>query len=110
MFKRVAILALVLVGVLLAGSRTGAKTYTIMLSDQAMAGNAQLKPGEYHLKLDGSQVVLIDKNGNQIETTGTVETAERKFEGTAIATSKADGTNRILSIKLGGSRNSVVFQ
>ena len=44
MSKRVAILALVLVGVLLAGVRTGVKTYTFTLSDQAMAGNAQLKP------------------------------------------------------------------
>ena len=110
MFKRVAILALLLVGVMLAGSRTGSKTYTIMLADQAMAGDAQLKAGEYQLKLDGSQVVLIDKKGKRIETTGTVETAERKFEETAIATGKADGTNRILSIQLGGSRNRVVFQ
>ncbi len=103
-------MTLVLVGVLLAGSRTGVKTYKITLSDQAMAGTAQLSPGEYHLKLDGSQVVLIDKNGSQIETTATVETAERKFETPAIATRKADGTNRIMSIQLGGSRNKVVFR
>lgn len=95
---------------MLAGIRTGVKTYSITLNDQAMAGTAQLKPGEYHLKLDGSQVVLIDRDGNQIETTATVETAERKFEAIAVGITKADGTNRILFIQLGGSKNKVVFQ
>ncbi len=75
-----------------------------------MLGNTQLKPGDYHLKLDGSQVVLIDKNGTRTETTATVETVERKFDVTAIAMSTAGGTNRILSIELGGTKSKVVFE
>ena len=104
MFKRLTIVALM--SVLLAS----AKSYTINISDPATAGSAQLKAGEYRLKLDGTQVVLIDKAGNQIDTTAKVETAEHKFDQTSISISKADGANRIISIQLGGSTNRVVFE
>jgi hypothetical protein len=108
MFKRLAILALA--SVLLVSARTSAKNYTINISDSATVGNAQLTPGQYHIKLDGSQVVLTDKAGNQIDASAKLETADHKFEQTSITTSKADGTNRILSIQLGGGSNLVVFQ
>ena len=104
MFKRLTIVALM--SVLLAS----AKSYTITISDPASAGSVQLKAGEYGLKLDGTQVVLIDKAGKQIETTAKVEAAEHKFDQTSISISKADGANRIISIQLGGSTNRVVFE
>ena len=104
MLKRVAILALL--GVSLAS----AKTYTFTVSDPTQAGSAQLKAGEYRLKVDGSQVVLMDNTGHQIDVIAKVEAADQKFDQTSVSTSKADGTNRIQSIQLGGSNNRVVFQ
>lgn len=104
MFKRISVLALLTVIML------SAKTYTISVPEKTMAGSAQLKPGEYQLKVDGPQVVLVDKDGKPVETTATVETADHKFDQTSMLTSKGDGANRILSIKLGGSRNRIVFQ
>jgi hypothetical protein len=104
MLKRIAILALL--GVSLAS----AKTYTFSVSEPAQAGQAQLKPGEYSLKVDGPQVLLIDKTGRPINATAKVETVDRKFDQTAISISKADGTSRIQWIALGGSKNKVVFE
>jgi hypothetical protein len=104
MLKRVAILALL--GVSLAS----AKTYTFTVADPAQAGKVQLKPGEYSLKLDGSQVVLMDTSGRRIDTTAKVESADRKFDQTVVSFSKVDGTNRIQAIQLGGSKTRVVFQ
>ncbi len=104
MIKRVAILALLSVSLICA------KTYDFALFDPTHAGDAQLKPGEYRLRVDGSQVVLMDKLGRQIAVTATVEQADRKFDQTMITTSKADGTNRIVSIELGGSKTKVIFQ
>jgi len=104
MFKRLTIVALL--SVLLAS----AKSYTFNISDPVTAGSAQLKPGEYTLKLDGTQVVLIDNTGKRIDTTAKVETADRKFNETSIVISKADGANRIVSIQLGGSTNRVLFE
>lgn len=104
MLKRIAMLALL--GVSLAS----AKTYTVTVPDSAQAGKVQLKPGEYNLKLDGSQVMLLDQTGHRIDVSAKVEVADRKFDSTAISISKADGTNRIQWIELGGSKNRVVFQ
>jgi len=104
MFKRFTIVALM--SVLLAS----AKSYTISISDPATAGTTQLKPGEYKVKLDGTQVVLMDNNGKRIDTLAKVETAEHKFDQTSISISKADGANRIVSIQLGGSTNRIVFE
>jgi len=104
MLKRIAILALL--GVSLAS----AKTYSFAVTDSVQAGKVQLKPGEYSLKLEGSQVVLMDANGHRIDTTAKVETTDRKFNQTAVNTSRVDGANRIESIQLGGSKNKVVFE
>lgn len=104
MLKRLAIFALM--GVAL----VSAKTYTFVVTDPAQAGTAQLQPGEYKLKLDGEQVVLTDENGHKIDATAKVETEEQKFDQTAVSTSKANGTNRIEWIELGGSKSKVVFQ
>jgi len=108
MFKRLAIIALL--SVLVVSAKTSTKTYTFNISDHATVGNAQLTPGEYHLKLDGEQVVLTDNARNQIDVTTTVETVDHKFVQTSVTFSTADGGNRILSIELGGTRNRVVFQ
>ena len=104
MFKRIAMLALVAV------SLVSAKTYHFAVSDPAQAGTAQLTAGEYRLKLDGSQAVLMDKTGHQIDTGVKVEEAERKFDHTAVTTTQENGTVRIESVELGGSNKRVVFQ
>jgi hypothetical protein len=105
MLKRLVIAALLL-GVSLAS----AKSYTISLSDACKAGQAQLQPGQYTLKLDGNKVVLIDRTGRSIEVTAKVETADRKYGQTAVAVSRADGASRIQWIALGGSKSKVVFE
>jgi hypothetical protein len=104
MLKRIAVLALLSI------SLASAKTYTFSVSEPAQAGQAQLKPGEYSLKVDGSQVLLMDKSGRPINATPKIEVADRKFDQTAISISKANGTNRIQWIELGGSKHKVVFE
>ena len=104
MLKRIALIALLSV------SLASAKSYTINLSDACQAGSAQLKPGQYTLKLDGPKVVLVDDKGKSTETTARIETADRKFDQTAISISKTDGANRLQSITLGGSKSKVVFE
>jgi hypothetical protein len=104
MLKRLASIALL--GVSLAS----AKSYTITISQLCQAGGVQLKPGQYTLKVDGPTVVLVDSRGNRIETAAKIETAERKFDQTAIVISRADGTARLQSIALAGSKSRVVFE
>jgi len=103
MLKRILML------VLLSASLICAKTYDLALSESAQAGNTLLKPGEYHLKVDGSQVVLTDNGGRRIEVTAAVEPTEDKFEQTRLSIWKENGTNRIQWVQLGGSKMKVVF-
>ena len=104
MFKRILMIAL------LGASLMCAKTYDVTLSEPAQAGNTLLKPGEYHLKVDGPQVVLTDNVGRRIEVTAVVESVQEKFEQTRLSIWKENGTNRVQWIQLGGSKTRVVFQ
>lgn len=106
MLKRFALVAIALLGV----SFASAKTYTFKVSDACKAGPVQLQPGEYKLKLEGSKVVLIDPKGRTIEAPAKVEDAGQKFSYTSVATSKAEGENRLEWIGLAGTRNKIIFQ
>ncbi len=104
MFKR-----LLLIGTL-AALLAAAKTYTFTISSAAQAGGAQLQPGQYSLKVDGAQAILVDQKGQRVETNASVESSDRKFNQTAVVSTNADGITRLSSIQLGGTTFKVVFQ
>ena len=104
MSKRVAVLLLV------AGLIVSAKTYTFSVDRTTQIGTAELKPGEYKVKVDGTQVLLLDGRGHQIETAAKVEPSDHKFMATAVTISTQDGGSKILAIELGGSTTKVVFE
>ena len=104
MFQRIAIIAL------LAVSLASAKSYSFTVADPAQAGATQLKPGEYHIKLDGSDVVLTDNEGRRIDVSAKLEQADQKFNATSVFMSREEGTPRITAIELGGSKLRIVFE
>jgi hypothetical protein len=69
-----------------------------------------LKPGEYRVQVEGSQVILKDSAGHQIDVAAKVETTDHKFQQTAISSFNADGQRHINSIELGGTKDKVVFE
>ena len=95
---------------LLAVALASAKTYTFSILEPAQAGAVQLKPGEYHLRLDGSQVALMDESGHQLDAAATVEEMDHKFDQTSVTTLDVDGIRRIESVQLGRTTHKVVFQ
>ena len=109
MLKRLAVI-LLFFGVLLAAAKSGAKTYTFVINDKVVAGTTELRPGEYYVRLNGSEVLVTDQDGEQLAVTAKIETAEHKFELTSLHCSMDGGTNRLLSIELGGSTYKLVFQ
>jgi len=80
-----------------------AKTYNVVLNAPAMAGANELKPGEYKLKVEGSQVVLTDSNAKSVSVPVTVENSATKFGYTTVETSNQGGMDNIQAIDLGGS-------
>jgi len=87
-----------------------AKSYYFTLTGPAVAGTNQLKPGEYEVKLQGSQVVLTDEaHGKSITVPVTVEQNAKKFDDTQVETTTKNGTDNIHSISLGGSTTRIVL-
>ena len=108
MFNRIFYTAAVFA--LLTVSVVGAKNYSFTMTEPTQAGSVELRPDAYTLKVEGSQVLLINSVGHQIEVMAKIETTDQKFNETAVFISKVDGVNRIQSIELAGTKSRIVFQ
>lgn len=87
-----------------------AKTYDIVLSNTTKAGNVELKPGQYKLKIDGNNAIFTDTNkGKSFTTPVKVETTDKKFDDTRVQSVKDGDTEKINEIDLGGSKTKVGF-
>ena len=87
-----------------------AKSYDITLGAPTMAGNTELKAGEYKLKVDGNQAVFTNpENAKSFTAPVRIENSDRKFDQTAIQSSTQNGTDSIREIDLGGSTTKLEF-
>jgi hypothetical protein len=87
-----------------------AKSYSITLDTAAKAGAEQLAPGEYSVKVEGSNAVLTSSDtGKRITLPVTVKKTDKKFATTAVETTKTDGSEQLKAIDLGGSDEQLDF-
>jgi hypothetical protein len=87
-----------------------AKSYDVTLSAPAMAGNIELKPGVYKLKVEGSQAVFTDVQSAKTFTAQVkIETSAQKFGETALETTSGGEMDHIQAIDLGGSNTKLEF-
>lgn len=87
-----------------------AKSYEIILSGPTKAGNVTLKPGQYKLKVDGSNAIFTEVNSSKSYTTPVkVETGDKKYNDTRVQSTKDGGTDSIQEIDLGGSKTKLGF-
>jgi len=87
------------------------KSYDISLSTPAMVGNVQLPAGDYRVKVEGDNAVfnMIDED-KSFTAPVTMENVTQKYDQTAVVSTSKDGTNRIESIELGGSKTKLEFK
>ncbi len=104
MLKRVTLFALMGVAIL------SARSYSVAIPNTVQVGANQLRAGDYTLKVNGSQVEFRDEQGNKVDLPATIQEGDRKFEYTAVDMSKENGQDRLKSIELEGTKNTVVFQ
>lgn len=91
-------------------SVASAKSFDVVLSQRAMAGNTELKAGEYRLKVEGSQAVFTDARDFRSTTVPVkIENGARKFDRTAVETTNENGMENIHEIDLGGSTTRLEF-
>ena len=110
--KIVTMKSFVLAGVLAIStlSIASAKTYEITLASPTKAGNLQLKPGQYRLKVDGSNATFTNVENGKSETSPVkVVATDKKFDTTTVDASKEGDTSTIKDIELGGSKTKLEF-
>jgi hypothetical protein len=87
-----------------------AKSYDFTLSAPAMAGNTELKPGAYKVKVEGSQAVFTDVQTSKTWTASVkIENGGQKFGETVVETTQQGDMAHIDSIDLGGSNTKLEF-
>jgi hypothetical protein len=95
----------------IAGAKNGeTKNYNINLGVASKAGAIQLPAGQYKVKFDGSKAVFTDVNTNKSVTTdATLKNSTKKFNFTAVNSTKQAEGDRIDAIELGGSNAEIDF-
>jgi hypothetical protein len=104
--------SLLIVGALTLSSLgiASAKSFDVVLGAPTMAGNVQLKAGEYKLKIEGSQAVFTDAESSKSFTVPVkVENADKKFDQTTVETTSQNGMDNIRVIDLAGSTTKLEF-
>jgi hypothetical protein len=87
------------------------KNYKINVPNQARIGQAEVQPGEYKIIVDAPKVQMVHvKSGKTIDVNAKIETAEAKFDNTAVASTNVDGVRRIVEIRIGGSKTKLSFE
>ena len=84
-----------------------AKTYEVTVTSPAKAGSVELQPGQYKLKVEGSQAVFTDSHNKSFTVPAKVENVDRKFSYTSIESANQGGADTIQAIDLGDSNTQV---
>jgi hypothetical protein len=92
-------------------SVASAKTFEITLDTAAKAGSVELKPGKYNLVvMEDSKIRFTSANGQAVETSAKMSTAEKKFSATQIDLKQMNGSAQINEIDLGGTKTKIQFE
>jgi hypothetical protein len=87
-----------------------AKSYDITLDSRTMVGSTELKPGDYKLKVEGTQAVFTDVQSSKSWTAAVkVENGAQKFGQTTVESTQQGDMAHINAIDLGGSSTKLEF-
>jgi len=93
-----------------AGTPTRPKTCVISIVAPTKVGNAQLKPGDYKVKVEGSNAVFTELESSKSVTTPVkVEDGNEKFDETRVQITRTSGAAVLEEIDLGGSKTKLEF-
>ncbi len=87
-----------------------AKSYNMVLSTPATAGETQLAAGSYKLNVQGSVATFTNLDTNKsVMVLFRLDSTTSSYERTAIDLKSVDGSQRIESIELENSGNKLEF-
>ena len=94
------------------GVASAASGYHVTLSSPIWAGATELKPGEYQVQVENGKAVFKNTKDkkNTVEVPAKVETANSKFQGTALNSTKSGGKEKLEAIEIGGTTTRIVME
>jgi len=91
-------------------SIASAKSYEVTLNTAASAGQTELRPGHYLVKINGQYAQFLNlDNRHSIMVPVRIETSTKKFDATAVGTKNEKGVNQIESIELRDTNSKLSF-
>jgi len=87
----------------------GQKAFFVSFDKPTTVGAVKLAPGEYKVKLDGTNAVFTDSNEKSVSTAVKLETSPKKFKDTAVETMKSGSADTVTSIEVGGTTTKLDF-
>jgi hypothetical protein len=98
----------VLAFAVLALAVASAENYKVTLSQPTSVKGKQLKAGDYRLNVENTKCTIM--SGKQsVEVPVKVETADKKFDSTAVRYSGTGDKQSITEIRIGGTKTRLVF-
>jgi len=87
-----------------------AKSWDVVIGNNAKAGSVMLPAGSYTVKLDNNQALFTSENGKKFTVPVKVSTgAAKKYDATEVRTTKQGDTAVIQAIDLGGTTEELQF-
>jgi len=88
----------------------GPKNYNVVLSTPTKAGSVDLAPGDYKMRVDGSNAIFTNEHtGASVTVPVKVEDTQTKFNSTVLDTKMQGNTAELIAIELGGSKIKLEF-
>ena len=90
------------------GVASAASGYHVTLTSPMWAGTTELKPGEYQVEVGNGKAVFKNKK-NTVEVPAKMETANSKFQTTALNSANSGGKEKLEAIEIGGTTTRIVI-
>jgi hypothetical protein len=88
----------------------GQKAYDVIFASPATVAGVKLPAGQYTVKVNGANAVFTNaSNSKSVSAPVKVETGSKKFQYTAVDSSKEGDGERVNAIELGGSTTKLEF-
>ncbi|HTS66483.1 MAG TPA: hypothetical protein VMH28_30875 [Candidatus Acidoferrales bacterium] len=89
----------------------GQKAYDVIFSAPTTVGSQKLAAGQYTVKVDGSNAVFTNQQSSKSVTAPVkiVDTGAKKFQYTAVDSTKQGDSEKLNAIELAGSSTKLEF-
>jgi len=90
------------------GAAIAASGHNVTLTSPMWVGGTELKAGDYQVQVENGKAVFKNKKNN-VEVPAKTETANSKFQNTALSTTTTGGKEKLEAIEIGGTNTRIVI-